>query len=109
MESAYNYDTVSEAVNDLIKRGYTSDFNLHHDVDFLICNRTSRSLSPEDFDIDEIYRFEGETDPGDETIVYAISSTDKEVKGVVINAYGMYADNAASRIVKYLDAKAKAK
>ncbi len=109
MESAHNYDTVSEAVNDLVKRGYTSDFNLNHDVDFLICNKTSRSLSPEDFEIDEVHRFEGETDPGDEVIVYAISSLDKETKGIVVNAYGMYADNGASRIVKYLDAKAKAK
>ena len=109
MESGYTYDTVTEAVNELQKRGYTCDFNLNHDVDFLICNKTSTSLSPEDFDIDEIHRFEGDTDPGDETIVYAISSLDKEVKGIVVNAYGMYADSAASRIVKYLDAKAKTK
>ncbi|MFN8282172.1 MAG: phosphoribosylpyrophosphate synthetase [Chitinophagales bacterium] len=109
MESEYNYDTVSEAVNDLQNRGYTSDFNLNHDVDFIICNKTSVSLSPEDFDIDEVYRFEGEIDPGDETIVYAISSVRFNIKGIIVNAYGMYADNTASRIVKYLDARAKTK
>jgi len=109
MESEHNYDTVSEAVNDLIKRGYTCDFNLNHDVDFLICNSTSKSLSPDDFEIDEIHRFEGETDPADQTIVYAISSIDKETKGIIVNAYGIYADNAASKIVKHLDAKAKTK
>lgn len=109
MESEYNYDTVSEAVNDLQKRGYTSDFNLNHDVDFITCNKTSTSLSPEDFEIDEIHRFEGETDPADETIVYAISSAKYNIKGIIVNAYGTYADNAASRVVKYLDARAKAK
>ena len=109
MESHQSYDTVSEAVNDLVKRGYTSDFNLNHDVNFLICNKTSTSLSPEEFEIDEVHRFEGDTDPGDETIVFAISSMKHDIKGIVVNAYGMYADNAASRIVKYLDAKAKTK
>ena len=109
MESEYTYDTVTEAVNDLQKRGYTCDFNLNHDVDFLICNQTSKSLSPEDFEIDEVHRFEGETDPGDETIIYAISSNKDDTKGLIINAYGMYADAAASKIVKYLDAKAKTK
>ena len=107
MESHQSYDTVSEAVNDLVKRGYTSDFNLNHDVNFLICNKTSTSLSPEEFEIDEVYRFEGDTDPGDETIVFAISSMKHDIKGIVVNAYGMYADNAASRIVRYLSTHIK--
>ena len=107
MESHQSYDTVSEAVNDLVKRGYTSDFNLNHDVNFLICNKTSTSLSPEEFEIDEVHRFEGDTDPGDETIVFAISSMKHDIKGIVVNAYGMYADNAASRIVRYLSTHIK--
>lgn len=107
MESHHSYDTVSEAVNDLIKRGYTSDFNLNHDVDFLICNQTSTSLSPEDFEIDEVHRFEGDTDPADETIVFAISSSKYDIKGIIVNAYGMYADAAASKIVRYLNTHIK--
>ena len=104
MESHRAYDTVSEAVNDLIRRGYNSDFNLNHDVNFLICNKTSTSLSPEDFEIDEVYRFEGDTDPADETIIFAISSTKHDLKGIVVNAYGIYADASASKMVRYLNA-----
>jgi hypothetical protein len=36
-------------------------------------------------------------------IVYAISSNKNNVKGVVVNAYGIYADNESSAIVKKLN------
>ncbi|GGG50579.1 phosphoribosylpyrophosphate synthetase [Bizionia arctica] len=98
-----NYDTVSEATNDLLKRGYTTNFSLMSEEECLICHKTSVQLSPDDFEIDEIYRFDGMTDPGDDMIVYAISSTKYNMKGVVVNAYGMYADNATSAIVKKLE------
>ena len=94
-----NYETVTEAVNDLNKRGYTHDFNLGEDC--LICGETI-SLSPKEFEIDEVYRFEGMTDPGDEMIVYAIASVDGDVKGVLVNAYGLYADRESSVIMKKL-------
>jgi hypothetical protein len=97
-----NYDTVSEAVNDLVKRGYTTDFNIHEDGECLVCSKGETSLSPKDFEIDEIHRFEGETDPGDEMIVFAISSSTLGVKGIVVNAYGIYSDANTAKIVKYL-------
>lgn len=37
-------------------------------------------------------------------IVYAISSKLKNIKGIVVSAYGLYADHAISLIVKKLDA-----
>lgn len=94
-----NYETVSEAVNDLYKRGYTHDFNLGEDC--LVCGETL-SLSPEEFEIDELHRFEGMTDPGDEMIVYAISSKKGTEKGVLVNGYGLYADKDSSIIMKKL-------
>ena len=102
MEQAKNYETVSEAVNDLYKRGYTTDFSIQSEKDSLICNETSVQLSPDEFEIDETYRFEGDTDPGDEMIVFAISSTKHKMKGVVVNAYGMYSDTNTSKIVERL-------
>jgi len=40
-------------------------------------------------------------------IVYAISSANKNLKGIVVSAYGMYADNASSAIVKKLNTHPK--
>lgn len=97
-----NYETVSEAVNDLVKRGYTTDFNIHENGECLICQKGETSLSPEDFEIDETHRFEGQTDPGDEMIVFAISSKKSDIKGLVVNAYGIYSDSSAAKVVKHL-------
>lgn len=97
-----NYDTVSEAVNDLIQRGYTMDITTEADKDCPVCHRTSLKLPSDDFQIDEIHRFEGNTDPGDEMIVFAISSPKHHVKGIVVNAYGMYAERISTSVVEDL-------
>lgn len=96
------YETVSEAINDLAKRGYTTDFKILTDQDCLVCHQTVTQLSPDDFEIDETHRFEGDTDPGDEMIVHAISSTKHNMKGIIVNGYGTYADTSTSKIVARL-------
>lgn len=106
MKQTYSYDTVSEALNDLAKRGFTHDFNIHKEADCLICTNTLTQLSPEEFEIVETYRFEGDTDPADEMIVFAISSIKHNLKGILLNAYGIYADSATSKIVAKLEKNA---
>ena len=87
-----NYYSVSEAVNGLIERGYTIDFTTQADKNCPACYRTSIKLPSDDFKIDEIHRFQGNTGPENEMIVFAISSRDHRVKGIVVNAYGMAAE-----------------
>jgi len=101
-ESPRSYDTLSEAVNDLIKRGYTTDFLLQEEKDCLICSNNSLELSPEEFTIDEVYRFEGMSDPDDESIVFAISSDKHKVKGLVINSFGAEFGYRSSKLVAHL-------
>ncbi len=98
-----SYDTVTEALADLKKRGYNIDFSILKDEDFLVDDLKKIMLSPDDFEIDDFYRFEGESDPGDNMIIYAISSKIKNLKGVLLNAYGIYSDRASSAIVKKLN------
>ncbi len=98
----YAYDTVSEAINDLAQRGYTTDFELLAENECLMCLKTQRQLPPDEFEIHEIHRFEGDTDPGDEMILYAIASTKHDMKGIVVNGYGMYSDAAKTKIIKRL-------
>lgn len=97
-----DYETVTEAVNDLKARGYTANLMLDTDKEYLVCDASFTELSPEQFSIDEVYRFEGMTDPGDEMIVYAISSNDNTIKGIVVNAYGIYASHRSNRLVDHL-------
>lgn len=98
----YSYDTLSEAVNGLKKRGFDVDFNI--EAEKLVCKKMPVALAPDEFEITEIYRFEGNTDPGDEAVVYAIESKHGH-KGILVNAYGPDADAASSDLIKKLKEK----
>jgi hypothetical protein len=96
----YNYDTVTEALAGLKSRGYELDFNIAFDK--LECSKEQLQLNPDDFEITEVYRFEGNTDPGDEEVVYAVQSKDGKSKGVVTSAYGMYATEISTELLQKL-------
>ena len=95
-----NYGTLSETINALVAVGYDVDLNVKEDC--LICHEFDQSFSPEEFEIDKVYRFDGATNPDDESIVYAISSQKFDVKGVLVNGYGPSADEATSKLVERL-------
>ena len=93
----YSYDTVTEAVKGLKQRGYTKDFNLEENC--IVCHE--ERFHPEDFEIVEVYRFEGDSDPADEAIVYAIESRVGD-KGILVSGYGISADELSSEMAKKL-------
>ena len=93
----YAYDTVTAAVQGLKKRGFTTDFNL--DDNCLICHDDKFNVN--DFEIVEVYRFEGDSDPADEAVVYAIESN-KGQKGVLVNGYGPSSDPLSAEMAKKL-------
>lgn len=95
------YTTLSEAVNDLQRRGYTDDLRV--DDRKLFCTTRKEALDPVDFHIDEFHRFEGNTDPEDESIVYAISSDKHGLKGILINAFGPDASPLIQELVRRLN------
>lgn len=97
-DSMYTYDTVSEAVNGLKKRGYGIDFNLRYDC--IECHQTGR-LTPDEFMITEVHRYEGQSDPADEAVVYAIESKHGE-KGVLVNGFGVSADAVSDEMIEKL-------
>lgn len=95
-----NYDTVVGALQGLKAKGYTLDFNLAFDN--IICRDNEICLNPSQFEITEVYRFEGATNPADEDIVYAIESIDGNLKGSMTSAYGAYADGLSFEMIQKL-------
>ncbi len=93
----YTYDTLSQATNGLKARGYTLDFNLSENC--LICQGTKFDI--EDFEITELYRFEGNSDPADEAAVYAVEGKDGQ-KGLLVTGYGISAEGMSAAMVKKL-------
>lgn len=94
------FPSSSIAMNWLVKQGYILDFNLAEE--HLYCVSNEVCLNPEDFQIDKVFRFEGATNPADEEIVYGISSIDGQYKGILFNAYGVYADKLSAEMIAKL-------
>lgn len=94
------YITLSEAINDLTKQGYTFNFNIKNDC--IECAENNLQLQPDEFEIDEVHRFQEMSDVDNESILYAISSTQNNVKGLLVNAYSIYADTASAVLVAKL-------
>lgn len=95
-----SYGTLSETMDGLKKEGYTMDFNIHDEC--IICHQHHTKLSSDDFEIDKVYRFEGESNPDDESVLYALSSPKFGVKGLLVNGYGISAEEASSALIEKL-------
>ena len=76
------------------------DFNIK--TDYITWSQTNVKLSPDDFEIDKVYRFEGESNRYDQFILQAISSTKFDVRGLLVNGYGISADVATDVIIVQL-------
>jgi rRNA maturation protein Nop10 len=84
-----SYDTLTEALEAVREQGYTLDYNLKKDC--LKCQQNAIELHPADFDIVDVYRFEGMTDPGDSTVLYTIEAKNGQ-RGTLVDAYGPYSE-----------------
>lgn len=91
-----NFETSLEAIQDLTKRGYTANLSLEGDT--IDDKAQNIQMTADDFEIDEFYRFEGVSNPSDMSIVYAVSSAKYDLKGILVNAFGTYANNSSSAI-----------
>lgn len=93
------YTTLVEAINALRKKGYDQDFNLRETC--IECASSKQQLSPSEFEITEVHRFEGMTNPSDQAILYAIESK-HGLKGLLVNAYGPDADPISQELIAKL-------
>jgi hypothetical protein len=78
--------TVTEVLQSLAAKGYDTDFFLGGNR--VRCGGCGAVMSAADLTIDEVYRFEGQSDPGDEMIVLAVECERCGKRGTVVSAYG---------------------
>ncbi len=98
-----NYDTLSQAITTLKQQGYTEDFNLKENC--LECIAGKKDLLPHEFVIDKSFRFDVNEDPSDQAVLYAISSALHQMKGLLVNGYGIYSDAASNEMLEKLNTK----
>ena len=94
------YVTLSETMNELRKEGYVEDFNLQQNC--LECRNGQFKVFTDEFKVDKFYRFEGECNPSDSAILYAISSDTQGLKGILVNAYGIYSESVTDEMAEKL-------
>ena len=92
-----HYATVTEAVEKLHLQGFTVDFSIGEKC----LTSEQGTFNADDFDIVDVYRYEGNSDPGDEATVYAIQSK-SGVKGILVTGYGVSAEDVSPEIMKKL-------
>lgn len=93
------YTSLSVAIAQLQDEGYTEDFNL---CSAGIENKNRKTMhAAEDLNVVRYYRFEGMTDPGDNTVLYVIETVAGE-KGLLVDAYGMYSGNVPKKLMDKL-------
>lgn len=79
-------ETLVETLNQLKEKGYTHDFEIRKDGIF--CVTEDKKFAPDEFEVNETFRFEGMTDPGDSSILYALTTNDG-MKGTFVENYSI--------------------
>lgn len=93
-------DTLSQRMNELKSEGYTMDFKLTET--HLQTTDDKNSFGEDDFIVDKVYRFEGMSNPSDNSILYAITTTDG-VKGTLVDGYGISGGQVSKKIREKLN------
>ncbi len=101
MKQQFHYATVSDATEQLHKQGFTLDLSLNGNY----FETDGQKFPADEFEIVDLYRYEGPSDPADEATVYALASK-SGIKGVLVTGYGASSpDDTSAEVLKHLHYK----
>ena len=95
--TSHLYKTMAEAVDGLRQRGFTADFAVNNESGDVTAG--DRTFQSHELTIAEHHRFEGMSDPDDSSVVYALEAPDG-LKGLLVDAYGAYANWKTGALLK---------
>jgi hypothetical protein len=91
-----NLKTLAACMNKLQADGFTE--NLMVKENKIQALDSGKEYAPSEVKILNFYRFEGESDPADNAILYALETTDG-IRGLLSDAYGPYADVKVTKFI----------
>jgi hypothetical protein len=94
-----SYPSLSVAISELQHEGFTEDFNLV--ADGIESKALKSTWEAGDLEVVKFYRFEGMTNPGDNTILYLITTSDGK-KGLLVDNYGADSGPVSAEMIKKL-------
>lgn len=96
---------MERCLNKLEEKGYKDQFRVEKKR-LISLNSEAKKYKPEDVKAVNFFRFEGISNPDDMSILYAIETCDGH-KGTLIDAYGIYADDATGEFMQSVDINKK--
>lgn len=93
------YSSLSVAIDDLQKKGYTEDFTLV--AEGIESKALKRKWNAGELEVVDYYRFEGMSNPSDNTILYLIETRGGE-KGLLVDVYGADIGEISPEMIKKL-------
>ncbi|MER3463159.1 MAG: hypothetical protein C4329_00715 [Chitinophagaceae bacterium] len=81
----------------MVNKGYTEDFKVTPMG--LTTTKEIAYYQPEQVRVVNFFRFEGESDPDDNAILYVMETHDG-TKGTLVDAYGIYNDPAVTQFIQ---------
>ncbi len=93
-------NTLTGVSNKWTQNGYTDTLTVSKEG--LYSAKEDKHYAPADVRIIEFYRFEGQSDPADNAILYVVETGDG-VKGMVVDAYGAYADDSVTKFFRHVE------
>lgn len=100
MEQPVEMNTLSQILEKLRKKGIDNELKMT-DHGKMQSKTLDRIYTPEDLNIVKTYRFEGMSDPGDNSVLYMIEDSDKNM-GYILDSYGAYSDNDGPAFADFL-------
>lgn len=100
-DKATEMNSMVMVMNKAVKNGYTEQFKVGS-RGFHTAEEGSQAYGPEQISVINFYRFEGESDPGDNSILYVVETADGK-KGTLVDAYGPYADPKISAFMQQVE------
>lgn len=99
-DSVPHMKSLALCFNRMVLDGYDDDFKINEEG--LQSLKTQKVYKPEEVNVVNFFRFEGQSDPGDNSIMYVIETADG-LKGTLVDAYAPYADTKISEFMDHVN------
>ena len=89
--------TVLEIIRTLNDKGYRVNFEIKDGK--IKSGETQKEYTPEELIIEKSYRYEGDSNPDDNAVVYVLTAKSGE-RGILVDSYGAYGDVKLAKIIR---------
>lgn len=100
MEQPVEMNTLSQILEKLRLKGKDNEIKMCDQGKMQSAN-LNKTYLPDDLIIVKTYRFEGMSDPADNSVLYVVEDKDGDI-GYLLDAYGMYSNNIGPEFDDFL-------